>query len=238
MADRPPGDGDEPPGEGRTLRADWTDLLDQVEQALEEAGVLGRATREALRSALGDAFEQLQELDGVDIEIEVEQGQAPDPGEADPAEEEEDGGSEPPEIGAPDVTVVDGGRRRHEPRSPRPRPDLRVASGARHPGGDDPDGPASSHSVRIIRGRSPRPALSLAHEGRILLPAEGRQAVYRGTVPRLYRLACEDGRLAVSVDGVTLETLSPGQSVDVEGAVLVVLSADERPAAGLYARLS
>lgn len=233
MAEHPPSGGGEPPGSGGPGPEDWSALLDQVEEALDDAGVLGKATREALRSALGEALEHLTDFDGIDIEIEVE-----DDTDSAPAEEDEDALSEPSELGGPEVTVVDGGRRRNEPRSPRPRPDLRVAKRGQAAGEEPAQAPTGVHSVRILRGRAPPPRLSLAHEGRIRISSGGRQAVYRGALPRLYRLACEAGQLQIDVDGLPVEALLPGQSLDVEGVTIEVRCVEGLDTAGRYARLS
>lgn len=121
-----------------------------------------------------------------------------------------------PDDGTPDIHVVDGGLPRDAPRPARPRPDLHIA-------GEPPP-------------ESPAPAAGLAVEGGIRLDAEERQAVFRGAVVRPYRIACDSGRLAVSVDGTVVEALGPGQTVDVEGGAISVRAADGG-ARGRYARL-
>lgn len=214
MATRPPSDG-EPPE--RPPPSGWEELVQQVEEALDEAGVAGDAARDALLQALGEALDQL-DLDQLDLD------------------RDEGGGEDAPP--PPEVTVVDGGRRPDQPRSRHPRPPLRVAEGEEPPAIEDPAGegpPVAGRSVRVVRVGGERGALS--EEGWIRLEADARQAVYRGAACRAYRVACTRGRLAVSVDGVTVETLAEGQSLDVEGSAVVVLSADEQPAAGTYARL-
>lgn len=237
MTERPPGGGGRPPGDGGPGDgADgsdgWRALKDQVEAALDEAGVLADTTRLALLEALEEALEQLAADAGDGAhELDLDPASQPDGGE---------------QTGAPPgVTVVDGGRSRNQPRSRKPRPELWVAPGrapASEGGGptDDEDAGGNSPSqVRVVRLAAPDGPRGpgLAQEGRIRLDADGRQAVYRGEQAHPYRLACTAGRLAVSVDGVTVETLSVGQSCDVVGRAVVVLAADEAPAAGAYARL-
>lgn len=212
MSDDPPSDGPDDPG--------VDDVLEQLDVALTDAGVTDPEMRAALADNLKGALDRLGELGEVDLTVDVVTTRV---------EGEGDDDTEPDDHGPPEVTVVDGGRTRGQPRVSGPRPDLRVAAGE-GAGGDDP----VPGAARTVRGRR---LGSLARDGRIDVPADGRQAVYRGQQAHPYRVLCRGGRLAVSVDGVTLETLAPGQSVDVEGAAIVVLAVGEDRAAGSYVRL-
>ncbi len=219
----------------------WGDVFEQVEAALDEAGVLGRATRDALLGALGEALGDLGGLSGVRVDIRTRRDSTGVDPDAD--DDTDDGASD--DRRPPDVTVVDGGRGRNQPRSPKPRPELRVAEGKRGaPDADDGSSrPGVRSRVRVYRFTGDADdALfddsDLDHLGWIQVDADGRQAVYRGDAVRPYRVACTEGRLAVSVDGLTVETLSPGQSLDVEGRAVVVLAADGAAAMGSYVRLS
>jgi hypothetical protein len=89
--------------------------------------------------------------------------------------------------------------------------------------------------VRVIRGGWSR-AADLVRLGQIAVPRAGRQTLYRGPTVRAYRLLCREGSLGVQVDGVVVETLEAGQSVDVEGAEILALAAEEG-ASGHYVRL-
>lgn len=141
----------------------------------------------------------------------------------------------------PGVTVVDGGLGRSQPRTPGSRPDLRLAPGPGADEGDvDPSAPEpagpSTRVVRVIRGGWSR-ASDLARLGLMAVPAGGRQTLYRGSTARAYRLLCREGSLVVQVDGVRVESLEAGQTLDVEGAEIVALSAGPAPAHGHYVRL-
>ncbi len=133
------------------------------------------------------------------------------------------------------VTVVEGGRDEGAPPSGGKRPDLRVAPSPT--AAADPDLEVVSR-VRVVRldelRRDLRPA---AAQGQIRLDPEGavRQTLFRGEVPRPYRLHCEVGKMRVSLDGQPAETLGAGQSLDVE-ARLIRVSADA-PVRGTYLRL-
>ncbi|MCB9758449.1 MAG: hypothetical protein H6739_01280 [Alphaproteobacteria bacterium] len=202
MGDRPP-----PP-------ETWDDLVEGIEGALEELGVLQPETRSALadgvREALEEAFSQLGGK----------------------------GAWESLPVEPPSVTVLEGGAERP---GGGPAPDLRVADEI-----DEADPPRNR--VRVVRVRpttAPSPSVSASPDidgigaaGRIRLEPgrqEALQTLYRGEAVRAYRVGCEQGSMAVSVDGMRVEQLGSGQSIDVE-ARLIRVHADTR-ATGFYLRL-
>lgn len=111
----------------------------------------------------------------------------------------------------PDVTVLDGGRSDAGPRT-GDRPDLEVVPDA------DDDGPDPEVSVRVIRARREQGGRLL--EGSI--DVDGQQTVFRGMEPLLYRLHCDQGAFQAVVDGIAVEALQAGQSLDVEASLIQV----------------
>lgn len=59
------------------------------------------------------------------------------------------------------------------------------------------------------------------------------QTLFRGSSPAIYRVYCEDGELTVRLDGRSVETLAPGQSMDVESRRVQV----EGDGEGWYAKV-
>jgi len=168
-------------------------ILNEVRDALDEAGISNDGIRGALLDGVRDA---LGELGG--------------------------------EQGGPEMTVVDGGRSAGEPRAEGAPPELTIADGEKAP---EP----SRIKVFVTREESKaREEVVTDGRGRIAV-SDGTQTVFHGAVARAYRLHCDAGVLRVSLDGQPAESLSQGQSLDVE-ARLIRLSAQE-DAGGWYTRL-
>ena len=147
--------------------------------------------------------------------------------------------------GPPDVTVVDGGRERGAPRVPRPRPELRVADGMTSAGEGSPEEPSvrPRRTIRVVRVNGDTTTArgggrSAPVPGRIRVAAGARQALYRGGAVRPYRVGCDEGSLAVSVDGEPHGTVLAGQTLDVEGREVEVEAAGDGAATGSYGRLA
>jgi hypothetical protein len=219
MGGTPPDD-DEPGDE-------LDEALAQVEQTLLEQGVADPELRKVLIEQVRSALESAGDWGELSFSVKVqgpedEEGAAPSGTEASLR---------------PTVSIVDGGRRGDQPRIPRGRPDLRVADEA-EPDDGAAEAPAAGAGasrtiVRTIR-RSAPPAARSVSQGWIELGSHGQQAVYLGHHARCYRVLCTQGSLTVRVDGEHRQVLLVGQSVDVEGASIVVLAEDGGVAQGAY----
>ncbi|NOY25953.1 MAG: hypothetical protein GXP62_08790 [Oligoflexia bacterium] len=264
MSDEPPTDlppDDELPDGGKPT-ADSDSSLDsalaQITAALADAGIRDPLLQSALTDKLRETLGTLSDLGDVDLTVDVVHTSPPrardddhDHDDDDDDDDDDTDSSDTDRHSPPDVTVVDGGRERGQPRVSRPRPDLHVAdpmtgdqmtgdqtAGQSTPGdapGQDGKPTVTRRRLRLQRAKA---GPTLSGTGRIAIPADGRQAVYRGARPHPYRILCDAGNLAVSVDGLAAETLSVGQSLDIEGTTVVVMATDGKPASGRYARLS
>lgn len=202
-------------------RGPWSDVLDQVRDALEDAGIGAQEITSEL-------------MEGVRLGLDAlsrgpEAGPPPDPSA---------------DVG-PEVRVVPGGRGEGEPPAPGPRPDLKVAEPEPERGGpsalydDAADAVAASNvSVRVRtvdrgdgRGGLPRGDIAVS-------PDAPAQTVFRGATPRPYRVRCVTGALRVELDGQPADQLSAGQSMDVEAGLIRVSAADGAAATGSYLRLA
>ena len=63
------------------------------------------------------------------------------------------------------------------------------------------------------------------------------QTVFRGDTARAYRIRCTAGILEIAADGVVVERLQRGQTVDVESRLIRVSCGEDGPCQGRYARL-
>lgn len=188
-------------------RTPWTDVLDQVRDALEDAGIGAGDIREEVVSGVGEALRALRSA-----------GLAPDP--------EADGAAEP------SVGVVEGGRPAGSPPTPGPRPDLHVAAPTE--GQAAPRSPRPQVQVHV-RTSAPLPAL----DGPVSFGLEDDEAqtLYRGSAPHPYRVAVDSGSVRLLLDGAPAETLSAGQSMDLDVAHLCAVAEHGR-AEGRFLRLS
>ena len=119
------------------------------------------------------------------------------------------------------VVVLDGGGAGRA--TPADRSHLRVAGP-----GDEPPRP-----VRVVRVATRKPGRAA---GRIQVREGAWQTLVRASQPRAYRVVVRDGSIDVAVDGELVERLEPGQSLDVEGAVVRVHGVSA--ARGSYERLA
>lgn len=221
MSEQPPRDGDDV----------WSEVLDQVADALDEADLGDGATREALLDGVRQALEGVGGTIDMDIEVVTEAGE-PDPS----------------------VSVVEGGRTDTDPRTPGDKPNLRVADLPEDGFTDEtePDDPMRVRpvvtQVKVLR-TPPRTTASsdaipgLGQAGWIQVAggagAEAAwQTLYKGACARLYRVGCTQGSLDVTLDGAQVERLRAGQSIDVEGCLVRVSAVDESSGRGGYAWIS
>ena len=81
-----------------------------------------------------------------------------------------------------------------------------------------------------------RDPADLSRQGKILIEASGAgfQNIFRGKTPRLYRIECLEGGLQIYLDGEPVEEIRPGQSTDVEGAIVRVKASESTGAKGHY----
>ena len=204
----------------------WTDVIDQVLDALDDANVSDSATRDALAEGVKAALESLDTGVGLDVQIIGEGFPSPT--------------NEPP-----NVEVVTGGRSDDEPPSEGEKPELRIALDAPEDTDQDPpfaDQPPVFARVNVIenkRRQQPSAIPGLEESGWIHVNASGPpeakwQTVYRGHRLRLYRIACSKGTLDVTVDGEPIERLMPGQSIDTEGRAIRVTTTEKDGALGGY----
>jgi hypothetical protein len=201
--------------------------MKQVEIALDEARIDGVAIRDSLirgvREALGTLESVLEPVGSVEEET-------------------------------PEVVVMDGGRSEDQPASEGEPPDLRLAheeqsesSSDASPSSETSSSPVNT-TVRVFRTGIGSPAGTgvlgaspgLSEAGRIRIEegaADAGQTLYRGTETRSYRLHCELGRMRILLEGQPVETLLPGQSIDVDTPLLRVLSVDGGTVQGRYIRI-
>jgi len=201
----------------------WSDVVDQVLDALDDANVGDTSTRDALAEGVRQALESLES--GVDIDVEIL-------GEGFPFQDTD----------PVSVELMEGGRSTQEPRSKGTPPDLRIAQ----PDSKDEDGanPSSMFThVKVVSGNSDRPKRrplpGLAESGWIHVAGGDNsdsawQTIYHGQSPRLYRVACSQGLLDVTADGAVIERLRPGQSIDLEAQLIRVTTTDDGEAIGGY----
>ena len=188
-------------------RAPWTDLLDQVRDALEDAGIGAGEVRDEVVQGVGEALRALREA-----------GLAPEAPDASTPE--------------PTVGVVEGGRAAGAPPTPGPRPDLHVAE----PQGGEPlqQGPEAPRVQVTVRTAPVRQPLEGTVD--FALDSDAAQTLYRGAEPHPYRIAIDTGAVRLLLDGAPAEALSAGQSMDVDVCHLRVL-AEEDGARGRFLRL-
>jgi len=228
MADRPPGDGDDL----------WTSVIEQVTDALNDSDIDLGITRDVLVDSVREALEALG--DGIDVQFDV-------------VTATDDAVAEPPV----DVSVVAGGRSDSDPPTPGDKPDLRVADPvgpddvAADEGGDlNTAEPRVVTQVKVLRTpprlsssrRVPDSVPGLANAGWISVASGGEadaawQTVYQSRDSRVYRLACTQGILDVTLDGEQIERLRPGQSIDVEGCLIRVSTPDGSEGKGGYTQV-
>ena len=203
----------------------WSDVIHQVLDALHEANVDDPNTQKALAEGVRQALESMDS--GMDLNIEIMGTEGFDSNM--------------------EVEVVDGGRTADSPPTEGKKPSLRIADPSENMEASGPtevESPPYVTQVKVLKGNpffdgSMGGPLATDH-GWITIPNNGEpdaawQTIYQGLRPRLYRIACLDsGRIDVTVDGVQVERLNPGQSIDVEGLAIRVTSPDKQGATGNY----
>jgi hypothetical protein len=214
--------GEQPPRDGDDI---WSDVLEQVAQALGDVNLGEGGTRDALIDGVRQALDGLDSTIDLDIEVVT------------------DGSTEP------QVSIVEGGRSDADPITPGEKPDLRVADLPEDGSTDDVELDALRAArkvfskVKVLRmpGRAVQDAIpGLGQAGWIQVSGGGDtiaawQTVYQGTRARLYRVGCTQGSLDIILDGAAVQRLSAGQSIDIEGCLVRVSAVDETSGRGGYA---
>lgn len=224
----------------------WSEVLEQVEVALDDAGIGDEPDRAVLldgvRSAL-DALVGMDTRDGPGVVV-VEGGRR---------------GDDPPTQGAAPPLRVAGA---DAPDGGWPEDDWEAAAledptwaGARDepwtdawPDADDQDDAPDDAGdgwetgprviVRVPAPGSGGPFPLLGAQGCFALTPSGpAQTLFVGPVARAYRVACSGGVLSVGVDGGAAVRVQPGCSVDVEARQVTVRAAGDADARGRYVRL-
>ena len=200
----------------------WSDVIHQVLDALSDANVDDPSTRDALAESVRQALESMN--DGIDLNIQIL------------------GGEEMlPPTASMDVEVVDGGRDENTPPTEGKKPSLRIAEESDLTEESVSENRPYMTQVKVLQGATLGNTIPMSSDyGRITLPNNGEpesswQTIYQGLRPRLYRVSCfPGGKIDVTVDGLQVERLSPGQSIDVEGLAIRVTSPDSAGASGTY----
>ena len=190
------------------------DIVQHVEHALESIRLEGFDVRDSIVDGLREALESAAEMEE--------------------------------ELGQPEVVVLEGGRSANEPvtegEDVGPRPELRVLSND----GDDDESSDLQWAADDIQVKVFTPEMLAARSlvepervsGAILVDhALGGQTVYRGKTSQTYRIFGADGLLEVSADGDWVETLNPGQSIDICAQLIQVRTSEADPVVGTYIRL-
>jgi len=219
-----------PPDEGM-----WDGVLDHVKKALEDSEIRDATLRGALLEGVEDALGNLGDIRWVFGGIRPEDRTTGQPATAT----------------GPEIELVMGGRQEDSPSPAGEKPDLRVAEPeSQDSQASDIAEEADSASpavedqgmrtnVRVLPlqgfGRSLR---GLTAEGAVQVEPGTLQTLYRGNVERSYRVTCRTGALRVVLDGMPMDTVAAGQSVDVDGTLVQVSGAEEEQASeGGYARI-
>lgn len=196
---------------GDDNRGPWADVLDQVREALDDAGVGAGEVRDELVRGVKDALHTLQ-------------GRPDEPPQ----------GQDPP-AASPDVTIVPGGRADDAPPAPGSPPDLRVAPPE---SAATPVSPSVSVSVRRARAPTALSPTDLSATGVFSVPADGStQTLFRSDRAHPYRVVCDSGGLRISLDGAPADSLVCGQSMDVYARLVRVRADHDDGATGRYVRL-
>lgn len=186
-------------------RGPWSDLMDQVRDALEDAGIGAGEVRDEVVQGVGDALRALRSA-----------GVEPEGASIDPT-----------------VDVVEGGRAPDSPPTSGNRPDLRVA----RPPTDSPGETDTAEGATVnltIRHGAMLPSLDGAVS--FALANESSRTLFVGASAHPYRVRADAGTVRLVLDGTPTETLTAGQSMDVDAAHLRVV-AEDGSAAGRFLRL-
>jgi hypothetical protein len=222
----------------------WSEVLEQVDDALADAGITDEPDRAALLEGVRSALDSLvggdaREDDGPDVVV-VEGGRGMD---------------EPPTAGvAPPLRVADADEAVDPAAREVPWPeDAWEAASEASEGWADGEGPPWTKEwseptdgwgdtprvvVRVPAQGASGPFPLLAGQGRFVLsPGGPAQTLFVGPAPRAYRVACAAGGVVVGVDGGMELAVQPGCSVDVEARQVTVRADGDGDTRGRYVRL-
>jgi len=208
----------------------WSEVLGQVESALDDAGVVPRAERSALLDGVRSALDALV---GVDTQPEagpgvvvVEGGRRPE----DP----------PTEGSAPTLRVAEvSGAPDGSDRNPGGAGDWLGRDGVPDWDDDrDAEGAVSRRVIVQVPGGVAWRRAGLGDEGVFSMEAgDASHTIFLGPEPRAYRIACRTGSGRLVLDGGVIIALAEGCSADVEARQITFTATGEAGAAGRYVRL-
>lgn len=217
----------------------WSEVLDQVEDALVEAGIGAEPERGALLDGVRSALDSLVGLDtsqDIGPEVVVVEGGR---GEHEPPTE----GAVPP-LRVADPPAAEGPQQEDDGRDASDETSTVWSAASEEPWTDDwSESPANWGSgprvvVRVPSSEVGGPFPALTGQGRFELKSgDVAQTVFVGPVPRTYRVACAIGGVLVCVDGGLEVCVRAGCSVDVEARQVTVRADGHDDARGRYVRL-
>ena len=144
----------------------------------------------------------------------------------------------------PNVQVVEGGRSDDSPPTPGQRPTLKVAEQEDYIEEAELSELGSTLnpniSVRLFKHdlSSITPKVPLTTGAICLKEGESEQCIYAGRNVRLYRIVASRGALTIHADGKLIGSLQEGQSMDIEGAQIKVISDALQETYGSFALLA
>jgi hypothetical protein len=229
----------------------WDDLVTQVQGALEELNLNSPENQALFVDGLKEVMDSLE---GIGFDLGVPPGPKPEMhvfegGKGDEPTEEKElpvKGKAKKKAARPDLKVAPP----EEKATNKPETDKSAPPGfpsmpnlppfTAFPGNDPESMQALFKVLRLgedAQGGLTGGSRSLGAQGKILLP-EGKdefQNIFRGDIPRVYRIECTASGLQIYLDGKPAEQVKEGQSTDVEACVIRVQASGESGAAGIYA---
>lgn len=201
----------------------WSEVLDQVANALDDAGVVARSERGALLDGVRSALDALVGVDTTSDAapevVVVEGGRGPE---------------DPPTGGAaPSLRVADT-----PPGADAPADNVDEDATWLDEEWDDVWGAGTETSQVVVKVPAGLGTRGSVVTGRYALESgTPSHTLFMGPEPRAYRVECRVGRATVGIDGGASVALPEGCSVDLEARHITITAAGEAGAQGRYIRL-